>query len=254
MSSDPSPVALVTAGSAGVGAATARLFSRNGMRVVINYNSNSEKAEKLVADLHAESPLPQNQSNFLAVRADVGDRAELVRLVDATVSAMGRLDVVFSNAGWTRLRDISNLDDNLVEEDWDRCFNMNVKSHLYLMHAARPHLDQTEGCFITTASLAGVKASGSSLAYSVTKAAQIHLVKGLAVAAGPKIRVNTVSPGLLMTDWGLQFSEEKREQWRQSTKLKRFIPVEDVAEQVLCFVRSKSVTGANAIIDGGVVL
>jgi NAD(P)-dependent dehydrogenase (short-subunit alcohol dehydrogenase family) len=82
------------------------------------------------------------------------------------VSTMGRLDVVFSNAGWTHFRTFSNLDDNMVEDDWDRCFNMNVKSHLFLMHAAKEHLDKTQGSFITTASLAGVVAGGSSLVSS----------------------------------------------------------------------------------------
>ncbi|KAK1781828.1 hypothetical protein QBC45DRAFT_390049 [Copromyces sp. CBS 386.78] len=103
---------------------------------------------------------------------------------------------------------------------------MNVKSHLWLMHAARPHLGQTEGVFITTASLAGVKVSGSSLAYSVTKAAQIHLAKGLAQIAAPRIRVNTVSPGLMLTDWGLQFPPEKQEEARERSKLKRLATVE----------------------------
>lgn len=209
-------VALVTAGSAGLGAATARLFAKNGMRVVINYNSNTERAESLVQDLHSISSLEKSKGNFLAIRANLGDRAELNRLVAETVSAMGRLDVVFSNGGWTHFRDITDLDDNVFEEDWDKCFNMNVKSHLFLMHAAKEHLDKTEGAFITTSSLSGVKSSGSSLvsafvnepgstlmtrtqAYSVSKAAQIHLVKGLAVAASPRIRVNSVSPGLMLT-------------------------------------------------------
>lgn len=89
--------------------------------------------------------------------------------------------------------------DNTIEEDWDMCFNINVKSHLWLMQAAKEHLDRTEGAFITTASAAGIYPSGSSLAYSVTKAAQIHLVKNLAVMAAPRIRVNSVSPGLLLT-------------------------------------------------------
>jgi NAD(P)-dependent dehydrogenase (short-subunit alcohol dehydrogenase family) len=162
----PPPVALITAGSAGVGAATARLFSRNGMRVVVNYSANTERAAALVQELRGLSPLPDDPANFITVRANMEVRAESARLVAESVAAMGRLDVVFSNAGWTRLRDIRNLDENLDEEDWDRCFNMNVKSHLYLMHAARPHLDQSEGCFITTASLAGVKVSGSSLVRS----------------------------------------------------------------------------------------
>lgn len=67
----------------------------------------------------------------------------------------------------------------------DKCFLYNVKSHLWLLHASKPHLTSTAGAFITTASLAGVKPSGSSLPYSVTKAAAIHLTKGLAVICGP---------------------------------------------------------------------
>jgi NAD(P)-dependent dehydrogenase (short-subunit alcohol dehydrogenase family) len=92
----------------------------------------------------------------------------------------------------------------MEEDDWDRCFLYNVKAHLWLMHAAKAELEKTEGAFITTASIAGVKPSGSSLPYAVTKAAAIHLSKSLAVICSPKIRVNSVSPGLLLTDWGMK--------------------------------------------------
>lgn len=150
----------------------------------------------------------------------------------------------------------------------------------------------------------------------MTKAAQIHLVKGLALAASPRIRVNSVSPGLMLTvcytirrlfpspfpfpitlpsyltlflppppplsipsddihitarnirirqqssslhmrlvpriqEWGLQFPQEKQQAARDRTPLKRLATVDDVADQVLCFARSRSVTGANAVIDGG---
>ncbi|OHE99532.1 short-chain dehydrogenase [Colletotrichum orchidophilum] len=250
----PIPTALITAGSAGLGAATARLFARNGYNVVVNYANNSERAEVLVKELESLSPIDGGQRRFKAIKADLSNRVETTALVEQAVEALGagrRLDVLFSNGGWTRLRNIQDLDDNIDEDDWDRCFNMNVKSHLFLMHAARPYLDAAEGAFITTASLAGVKVSGSSLAYAVTKAAQIHLVKGLAVAAGPRVRVNSVSPGLMLTDWGLQFPEEKQQAIRDRTPLKRLATVEDVADQVLCFARSSSVTGANAVIDGG---
>ncbi|KAF6813338.1 short-chain dehydrogenase [Colletotrichum sojae] len=248
------PAALITAGSAGLGAATAKLFARTGYNVAVNYASNAERAESLVQELRSLSTLPVDRQRFRAIRADLSKKEELVQLVGQVVEALGRLDVVFSNGGWTRIRNIQDLDDNVDENDWDRCFNMNVKSHLFLMHAARPHLEEADGAFITTASLAGVKVSGSSMAYSVTKAAQIHLVKALAIAAGPRIRVNSVSPGLLLTDWGMQFSEEQRESARERTRLKRLPTVDDVADQVLCFARSRSVTGANAVIDGGLSL
>lgn len=217
MSLQHTPVALITGGTAGLGAATARLLAQDGMRVAVNYHSDVARATNLVQELHDISPLPHDKSNFLSFRADLGVRGELVTLVDDVIKSMGRLDAVFSNGGWTKIRDITDLDENVDEEDWDRCFNMNVKSHLFLMHAAKKHLEKTEGVFITTASLAGVKVSGSSLvsdksrggvlqihtdpgqAYAVTKAAQIHLMKGLALAASPRIRVNSVSPGLMLT-------------------------------------------------------
>lgn len=90
-------------------------------------------------------------------------RSDIVRLVDETVRVMGRIDVVISNNGFTRFRDFMDLEDNVDEEDWDLCFNANVKCHLWLMHAAKPHLEPAEGAFISTASLAGVVPSGSSL-------------------------------------------------------------------------------------------
>ncbi|KAK7216284.1 hypothetical protein V2G26_004287 [Clonostachys chloroleuca] len=113
---------------------------------------------------------------------------------------MGRIDVVLSNGGWTKFRNTASIDDNVFEEDWDRLFNMNVKCHLWLLQASKQYLDETEGAFITTASLSSVTGVGSSLAYGTTKAAQLHMVKGLACMVAPKIRVNSVSPGLLQTN------------------------------------------------------
>ena len=169
---------------------------------------------------------------------------------------MGRLDVVVSNAGWTRMTTFTNLDEQLFEDDWDKCFNMNVKSHLWILAAAKPHLEASDdgGTFITVASLAGVRPMGSSLPYSVTKAAQIHLVKGLALICGPKIRCNVVSPGLLLTEWGQRFSEDKIQATIEKSMLKRVPTVEDVADQVRTLAMSKSITGQNIVMDCGIAV
>lgn len=167
-------VALVTAGSAGLGAAIARVLAIEArMSVVINYSSNAERAEALVSELrrvtepeHTQESLERpatGQQEFVAIKADMASRSEIVRLVGESVAAMGRLDVVVSNAGWTRMTDFMNLDEGVLNDDWDRCLNTNVKSHLFLFHAAREHLDISEGSFVSTASVAGVKPSGSSL-------------------------------------------------------------------------------------------
>lgn len=164
------PIALITAGSAGLGAATAKLFASSGMRVVINYSSNVSRAEKLIEELDKLSPIPrQSTQNFISIRADLTNRDDINRLVYEAATAMGGLDIVFSNGGWTHMRNFDDLDENVNEEDWDKCFNMNVKSHLWLMHAARKWLDESEGVFITTASLAGVRCTGSSLVIQFVK-------------------------------------------------------------------------------------
>lgn len=199
-------VALVTASSAGLGAAIVKSLAPY-YRVVINYHSRPEKADEVLQAASAISPLYNSSSTeqprFHSIKADMQSRPSIVNLVSETVSTMGRLDAVVSNAGWTRLTNFSNLDEQVDEEDWDRCFNANVKSHLWLLYAAKPHLEKSEdgGAFVTVASLAGVRPSGSSLPYSVTKAAEIHLTKGLAVICGKSVRCNSVSPGLMMTEW-----------------------------------------------------
>ncbi|TRX97647.1 hypothetical protein FHL15_001402 [Xylaria flabelliformis] len=260
------PVALITAGSAGLGAAASRLFAQNGYRVVVNYSNNAERANKLLDELPSLSPPPlsKDDKNFAVIKADLGSREDIDRLVRETVERFGRLDVLFSNGGWTKVRGLVSLDDNCYEDEWDRAFNMNVKSHLWLMHAAKKHLDDTEGAFITTSSVAGVIHSGSSLAYSITKAAQLHLVKALAVVSGTNgpffssrsmvVDANDLSPGLLLTEWAERFTDEQKEAHRQKTTLKRIVTVEDVAEQVLTFARSKSTTGVNVVMDAGFIL
>jgi NAD(P)-dependent dehydrogenase (short-subunit alcohol dehydrogenase family) len=88
-------------------------------------------------------------------------------------------------------------------DDWDTCFAVNVKAPFFTIRAALPTFNANPdgGAFILTSSIAGKIVGGSSLPYSVTKAAQLHLMRGLAAKQGPKVRVNAVLPGLLLTEW-----------------------------------------------------
>ncbi|RYP50731.1 hypothetical protein DL768_003791 [Monosporascus sp. mg162] len=139
------------------------------------------------------------------------------------------------------MRNFSDLDDGVDEDDWDRCFAVNVKSHLWLFHAARKWLEKSNA-----------REEGAAVfPYTVTKAAQIHLIKSLVIIAAPAIRVNCVSPGVMLTDWGLSFPPERLGAVKEQNKLKRFATLDDVAEQVKTYVTSKTVTGQNAVIDAG---
>jgi NAD(P)-dependent dehydrogenase (short-subunit alcohol dehydrogenase family) len=165
--------ALVTAGSAGLGAAIARvLVLELGMNVTINYSSNADRAHALVQDLTALARAgshPDPAPTVRAIQADLTKRSEIERLVETTAGEFGRLDVVISNFGWTRMRNFADLDDGVDEDDWDRCFAANVKAPLWLFHAARPWLEASNAreagaaVFVSTASVAGCKPSGSSL-------------------------------------------------------------------------------------------
>ncbi|KAK5086796.1 hypothetical protein LTS08_007209 [Lithohypha guttulata] len=251
-------VALVTASSAGLGAACVKALAPH-FRVVVNYYSRPEKAEQVIKE--AESIQPTYPSSpesprFTAIQADLAQKSEVQRLVQETVERMGRLDCIVSNQGWTRLTNFMDIDDQVNEEDWTKCYNVNVLSHLWLLYAAKPHLEKCEGggSFVTVASLAGVRPSGSSLPYSVTKAAQIHMTKGLAIICGSKIRCNAVSPGLMMTEWGQQFPESKVKATIEKSAGKNLAQVGDVAEQIRSLVLSKSITGQNIVIDCGIAI
>ena len=112
----------------------------------------------------------------------------------------------------------------MTEAEWDKAWAINTKAHLHLLRAALPHFTTANpegGVFLTTASTAGVSTSGSSMAYSVSKAAGLHLVKCLAATQGPKIRCNAVLPGLLLTEWGDQFGQERIEAVKGVSYLKK---------------------------------
>lgn len=124
----PSPVILITAGSAGLGAATAKVFAAAGYRVAINYANNSSRAAALIGELSQISPLSKSKEDgrgedFVSIKADLEKKGEIGHLVEEAIEAMGRIDVVFSNGGWTSMTRFGELDDNVDEEMWvsDAC-------------------------------------------------------------------------------------------------------------------------------------
>lgn len=194
--------------------------------------SNSARAQALVDELNSaytHNGAVETASappRFVALQADASEKSSIENMVRKTVAIFGRLDVVASNSGWTRLTNFNDMDENADEDLWSKTYRCNVTAHFWLMNAVKPHLEATKGAFVTTASLAGVVPGGSSLPYAISKAAQIYLVKTLSKICAPHIRVNSVSPSLMLTDWGPQFSEEQQLAQAESSRLKRLITVE----------------------------
>lgn len=236
-------VALVTGSSSGIGEATARTLAAEGMQVVVNSRAGSAEAGQALA----------GELGGHYVCADVADPDDARRLVDATVDRFGRLDLLVNNAGTTQVIPHSDLA-AATPEVWRRIFDVNVLGTWQVTVAAAPHLQATgAGSVVNVTSLAGVRPTGSSIPYAVSKAALNHLTLLLANVLGPQVRVNAVAPGLVDTPWTADW-DDIRAAWREMTPLKASAGAQDVADAVLGLHRSRLATGQVLVVDAGMHL
>lgn len=233
-------VALVTGSSSGIGERTAQRLSELGAKVVVNSASSVEAGRKVADALPGES---------LYVQADISDKEQCQALVDATIAAYGRLDLLVNNAGWTTLVPHHDLD-SLTDEIFMRTFEVNVFGTWWLTKMAMPHLrESSDGHVVNITSIAGVRPVGSSIAYSMTKAALNQMTRLLAKSHGP-VRFNAVAPGLVETPWTKDW-DSQHAGMKAMAPLKRSATPDDCAEAVLALVRNKYVTGEVFVVDGG---
>ncbi len=238
-------VALITGGGTGLGREIARQLALEGMQVAINYSRSKQDADETVEELTGMGVKAQ------AVQADVSKPAEIQRMVDETATAFGRIDLLINNAGVTKFVAFPDLD-ALDEEAWDNILAINTKAPFFAAKAVAPIMRANGGGqIINTASIAGLRAMGSSIAYCTSKAGMLHLTRCLAMALAPDIQVNAIAPGLLLTRWGVKFGEERIRQIEQQLPLKRITPLEDCAAAYIMLARNTSITGQVITIDGG---
>lgn len=218
------------------------------MDVAINYSRSAAEAEETAAAVRSLG------RRAVAVQADVAVPEQVDAMVATVVEQLGRVDALVANAATTKFVPVRDLD-GLEKADWDRILGLNVTGMWLCARAVAPHMRrQGAGRIVTVTSIAGQKVSGSSMAYGVSKAAAIHLTRWLAVALAPEVTVNSVAPGLLDTRWSSGHSPEFWERSRKNAPLQRIASLGDVAEQVLAFVKSDSITGQVMTIDGGITL
>ncbi|KAL8642630.1 MAG: hypothetical protein Q9228_000679, partial [Teloschistes exilis] len=175
----------------------AERFAAEGSNVAINYNASEDRAKQV-----AEKIKKTTDVKVIIVKGDQGVLADCENTVQKTIDGLGGIDIIVSNAGWTKFTQFGDLD-ALSEEEWDKCWAVNCKGNLHLLRKALPTFNANPdgGIYLMTSSIAGINPSGSTMAYSVTKAAGLQLMKCLASTQGPKVRVNAVLPGLLLTEW-----------------------------------------------------
>jgi ketoreductase RED2 len=183
------------------------------------------------------------------VQADISDKTQCQKLIDATIAKFGKLDVLVNNAGWTTLVPHADLD-ALTDEIFEKTFDVNVMGTWQLTKMAMPHLLKSQdGNVVNITSVAGVRPMGSSIAYSMTKAALNQMTRLMAKSHGP-VRHNAVAPGLVETPWTQDWATQHAGV-AAIAPLKRSATPDDCAEAVLAFLRNEYVTGQIFVVDGG---
>jgi len=233
-------VAIVTGSSSGIGERTAQRLSELGAKVVVNSASSVEAGRKVAGALPGES---------LYVQADISDKDQCQRLLDETVAKFGKLDLLVNNAGWTTLVPHGDLD-SLTDEIFMKTFEVNIYGTWWLTKSAMPLLRASnDGHVVNITSVAGVRPVGSSIAYSMTKAALNQMTRLMAKSHGP-VRFNAVAPGLVETPWTADWKTQHAG-IAAINPIKRSATPDDCAEAVLALVRNKYVTGEIFVVDGG---
>jgi 3-oxoacyl-[acyl-carrier protein] reductase len=239
-------VALVTGGSGDVGAAVSRSLASAGVDVALSYVGNTDGAAKTVDAIQALG------RRALAVQVDQRDASAIDEATRQVIERFGRVDILVNNAAWNIGIPFKDLD-VLTADVWDRVLETNLRGPFLLARALAPHL-RAHGCgrIVNIASIGGLYPTSSSIAYSASKAGLIHLTRCLAVALAPEVTVNCVAPGLIEgTRMAQRLPDEVANGVRGKVVLGRTASIADIAEQVVAFCRSESITGQVLVIDGG---
>lgn len=244
-------VSIITGGTSGIGQATAKLFAKEGSKVVIA-GRDEKRGNNLAKEINDQG------HEAIFVKTDVSRSDDVQSLFNKTVEKWGRIDVLFNNAGI----EIDGFVADYNEEDWDKVINTNLKgAFLCSKYAFKQMIKQgTGGSIINNSSVLGILSLPGCSAYSASKSGLIGLTRALALDGAPyKIRVNCLCPGFILTRLTEQYVDKKDPQKYLETVGKlhpigRIGTPEEVAYAALFLASDESsfITGAIIPVDGGV--
>jgi 3-oxoacyl-[acyl-carrier protein] reductase len=248
------PVAIVTGGSRGVGAATAKMLSKNGWNVIITCSSSIEEAEKVAKECSNET------AQVIALQADVSNDLDCKATINKAIEKWNRIDALINNAGTTKfVWDHSDLN-SLDAADFQHIYAVNVVGPFQMVKASKEQLLKSANpCVVNVSSIGGIKGIGSSLAYASSKGALNSMTLSMARNLGP-IRVNAVCPGFIEGEWlkkgmGPEMYEAVKLRVQTTTPLKKTCTPKSVAEVIVNLIEtSELMTGQLVTVDGGASL
>ncbi|HSW71746.1 MAG TPA: pteridine reductase [Gammaproteobacteria bacterium] len=240
-------VVLITGAARRIGAAVAEACHEAGYNLVLHYRQAITEAEQLCSVFNQKRP-----HSALIARAELQEGRALKQLLERAEAEWGRLDVLVNNASCFNKTPFGQI----KEEDWTVLMDTNLKAPFFLAQLAAPYLAKTAGCIINLTDIHVDKPFGDYSVYCLTKAGLVALTRILAKELAPRIRVNAISPGMIIWPEGEnQLAEALKQKIINEAALKRIGSPEDIAKAVLFFVRDADyITGQILAVDGGRLL
>lgn len=240
-------VALITGSTKGIGRSIAEEMARCGAKVVIS-SRKADVCEEVAGELKSQG------FEAIAIPCHVGRKEDLQNLVDKTLETWGQIDVLVCNAA---TNPVYGPTQDMTDEAWDKIMDTNVKGTFWLTQMVLPHMaERGDGQVVLLSSIAGLRGNTVIGTYGVSKAAEAALARNLAVEWGPRgIRVNSIAPGLVRTDFAKALVEdpERLKRVEEKTPLRRIGEPVDIAGLAV-FLSTKAsayITGQVIVADGG---
>ena len=234
--------ALITGGAKRIGATIAETLHNNGFNVAIHYNSSSDSAEQLCAQFNAKK-----QDSSIAIGADLLDQSSLENLIPSLIEKTKRLDILVNNASTFYPTPIEKI----ALEDWENLFGTNLKAPLFLSKYAAKYLRQSRGTIINIIDIHSKKPLKDHPIYGSAKSGLAMLTRSLASDLAPAVRVNGISPGLILWPENNP-SDQVKNNILQQIPLKKIGTSEDIANCVLFLIEDAPyITGEIIAVDGG---
>jgi 3-oxoacyl-[acyl-carrier protein] reductase len=239
------PGAIVTGSSRGIGAAIARRLGAVGYGVCVNYLANEDRARTTARDIESSG------HRAIVVRADVGNREQVQRMIDETASAFGGIRIVVNNAGFSQHRTLGEI----TVDEWNRAIAVNLSAAMFTVQAALPFLkNEPWARVVNICSLRAMTGSDHGSHYAAAKSGLIGLTKSLELA--PSITVNAVSPGYTRTDMNAAALATREDEIAAKIPGRKIADPDDIAA-VVAFLASEEagyVTGQTVNVNGGLFM
>jgi pteridine reductase len=215
-------------------------MAERGAQIVVHYNASAGPAQEVVREVEAVG------SRAIAVQADLSHPDRAPQILDRAVEASGRADIlvnsaaIFEKGSW----------DRTTEDNWDRHFDINLKSPFFLTQAFARHVGKDRAAHVVNiADWRALQPGVGYVAYTLTKAALVALTKSLALALAPNIQVNAIAPGLILPPPGL--GPEYLEQYAPHIPAKRPGSPAEVTKALLCLLDADFCSGEILYVTGG---